>query len=120
MNTFLLYCSFVLKVFYTYSETRLTRTPRGHTIVSILSGCPFLLRGNVRNTCLPKQTVFTIIYHSVRVKFFEYCIVIETGTAMDSFYSPVKICHSLNRVQILQLSHNCDHENRQCADNQCP
>ena len=36
------------------------------------------------------------------------------------FYSPVKICHYLNRVQCLQLSHNCDNENRQCADNQCP
>ena len=36
------------------------------------------------------------------------------------FYSPVKICHYLNRVQCVQLSHNCDNENRQCADNQCP
>ena len=33
--------------------------------------------------------------------------------------SPVKICHYLNRVQCLQLSHNCDNENRQCVDNQC-
>ena len=36
------------------------------------------------------------------------------------FFSPVKICHYLNRVQCLQLSHNCDNKNRQCADNQCP
>ena len=36
------------------------------------------------------------------------------------FYSPVKICHYLNSVQCLQLSHNCDNENRQCVDNQCP
>ena len=36
------------------------------------------------------------------------------------FYSPVKICHYLNRVQRLQLSNNCDNENRHCADKQCP
>ena len=41
------------------------------------------------------------------------------GTVIK-FCSPVKICHYLNRVQCLQLSHNCDNENRQCVDNQCP
>ena len=41
-------------------------------------------------------------------------------TTVIKFYSPVKICRYLNRVQCLQLSHNCDNENRQCADNQCP
>ena len=46
-----------------------------------------------------------------------YCFFFST---VIKFYSPVKICHYLNRVQCLQLSHNCDNENRQCADNQCP
>ena len=28
----------------------------------------------------------------------------------------VEICYYLNRVQCLQLTHNCDNENRQCTD----
>ena len=29
---------------------------------------------------------------------------------VHSLNSPVKICHNLNRVRCLQLSHNCDNE----------
>ena len=47
-----------------------------------------------------------------------YFVTVFFSTVIK-FYSPVKICHYLNRVQRLQLSHNCDNENRQCADNQC-
>ena len=49
-----------------------------------------------------------------------YFVTVFFFSTVIKFYSPVKICHYLNRVQCLQLSHNCDNENRQCADNQCP
>ena len=48
-----------------------------------------------------------------------YFVTVFFSTENEN-YSPVKICHYLNRVQCLQLSHNCDNENRQCGDNQCP
>ena len=38
----------------------------------------------------------------------------------EKFDLKLVICHYLNRVQCLQLSDNCDNENRQCEDNQCP
>ena len=60
-----------------------------------------------------KDRLFKIKY----VTLLCYCFFFST---VIKFYSPVKICHYLNRVQCLQLSHNCDNENRQCADNQCP
>ena len=59
-----------------------------------------------------RQTVQNQICHATLLLFFFSTVI--------KFYSPVKICHYLNRVQCLQLSHNCDNENRQCADNQCP
>ena len=52
------------------------------------------------------------ICHATLLLFFFSTVI--------KFYSPVKICLYLNRVQCLQISHNCDNENRQCADNHCP
>ena len=59
-----------------------------------------------------RETVQNQICHATLLLFFFLRTVIK-------FCSPVKICHYLNRVQCLQLSHNCDNENRQCVDNQC-
>ena len=58
-----------------------------------------------------RQTVQNQIRHATLLLFFFSTVI--------KLYSPVKICHYLNRVQCLQLSHNCDNENTQCADNQC-
>ena len=60
-----------------------------------------------------RKTLFKIKYDTLLCYCFFFSTVIK-------FYSPVKICHYLNRVQCVQLSHNCDNGNRQCAANQCP
>ena len=65
-----------------------------------------------KQTTSKRQTVQNQICYATLLLFFFSTVI--------KFHSPVKICHYLNRVHCLQLSHNCDNEKRQCADNQCP
>lgn len=76
-----------------------------------------LCRHRKKKTLLKRQQYKGQIPEEIQTYQACHAIFLTVALVIKSYFKLVEICHHLNKVQCIQLVHNHDNENRQCAYN---